>query len=364
MNASLETPVTVILFNRPERVRELVRLLRQVRPRHVLAVADGPRGGHASDAESCREARNALDAIDWPCRIDREFSESNLGCDRRVTTGVSWALSRADRTIIVEDDVLPTPDFFAWTERMLDAHACDEDVAMVSGHNPLAVWGTDSCDHLRTLRGSIWGWGTWSRAWHRVNSVGLDGDPATAEREIARVTPDPLLAEHLTVYLSAWRSGQLAAWDLVWGLRRVLAGMCAVVSPVNLVRNTGCGSGATRMHIADDLSAAIPTRTARIRKTPHAGTAEEAMALDRASVLVELIGRCLNPRMAARLARAASAGVGHALEPRMRHHLRVFEHAAESLAALDHLVASGTSSPRIDELRDVLRTASARGAGA
>ena len=364
MSSALDTPVTVILFNRPERVRELVSVLRQVRPRHVLAIADGPRSGHPSDADACRQAREALDAIDWPCRIEREFSASNLGCDRRVSSGLSWALGRVDRCIIVEDDVLPSVDFFAWTERMLEAHAGDERVAMVSGHNSLAVWGGEDCDHIRTCRGSVWGWGTWTRAWQRVKPVDLSGDPARAARDIAHVAEDPLLAEHLAVHLEAWRLGKLSAWGIVWSLKRVLTGMCAIVSPVNLVRNTGIGAGATRTQVTDDFSAAVPVRPARLLTASRPASSSDAAALDRASVLVELMVRCLDPAMAARLSRSVASGAGLPLEPRMRHHLRPFVHAAESLAALEHLVAAGISSPRIDELRSVLRNAIAGGMAA
>ena len=364
MSPALDTPVTVILFNRPERVRELVSVLRQVRPRHVLAIADGPRSGHPSDADACRQAREALDEIDWPCRIEREFAPRNVGCDRRVTSGLSWALARVDRTIILEDDVLPSVDFFAWTGRMLDAHAGDERVAMVSGHNSLAVWGSEDCDHIRACRGSIWGWGTWSRAWQRVNAVDLSGDPANSARDVAQAAEDPLVAEYVTVHLEAWRLGQVAAWDIVWELKRVLAGMCAVVSPVNLVRNTGVGAGATRTQVTDDFGAAVPVRPARLLAASRPASSSDAAAFDRTSALVELMGRCLDPAMAVRLSRSVASGAGLPLEPRMRHHLRPFVHAAESLAALEHLVAAGTSSPRIDELRIVLRNAIAGGTAA
>ena len=362
MSVALDTPVTVILFNRPERVRELVSVLRQVRPRHVLAIADGPRSGHPSDADACRQAREALDAIDWPCRIEREFSERNVGCDRRIPMGLSWAFGRVERAIILEDDVLPSVDFFAWMERMLDAFATDEGVAMVSGHNALAVWGSDECDHLRACRGSIWGWGTWSRAWTRVGAVDLAGDPSTSTQEIARAVDDAIVAEHLGVYLEAWRSGKLAAWDIVWGLKRVLAGMRAIVSPVNLVRNTGIGAGATRTHLTDDFTASIPIGPARLHAVPHQAPADQAMSLDRASVLVELMACCVNPAMAARLARSIGVGAQLPLDRRTRHHLLPFMHPEESLAMLDHLGAAGLSSPRIDEIRGALRQVAGTGA--
>jgi hypothetical protein len=362
MSIPLHTPVTIILFNRPDKVRALVDRLRQVRPRHLLAIADGPRRGHPTDPAACRAAREAVAAIDWPCRIEREFAGDNLGPDRRITTGLEWAFARVDHTIVVEDDVLPSSDFFAWMERMLDVHAADEQVAMVSAHNPLAAWGGDDCDHLRTCRGGHWGWGTWARAWHRIGDVDLSGAPATARRDIDAVVAEPLLAEHLAVYLEAWRLGTLAACDLAWTLRQAVAGMRAVVSPVNLIRNTGLGAEATHMSFPDDFTAVVPVHPARMRDVPRAAPAEQATALDRAGVLVELLARCANPHMAARLARSVESGADLPLDRRVRHHLLPFHHPRESLAVLDHLVAAGLTTPLIERLRDVLRTTAGRGA--
>ena len=361
MTGALDTPVTVILFNRPDRVRDLIGVLRAVRPRHVLAVADGPRPGHPTDADLCVAARDALDGIDWPCRVEREFAASNLGCDRRIPSGLAWVFSRVDRTIILEDDVLPSAEFFVWMERMLDAHAMDERVGMVSGHNPLARWGWKGCDHLRTVQGSIWGWATWSRAWHRVNAVDLAGHSSSGGGDIGNIVKDVALAEHLGVFLESWRGGALAAWDIVWALKRVLAGMCAVVSPTNLARNTGIGRDATRTHHLDVLAAHVPVLPARLRSTPCAASASEANALDRMIVLVELMGRCVNPTMAARLAQSAHSGGALPLDRRMRHHLLPFRHAAESLAALDHLVAQGLDPRGVAELRDALHGLIRRG---
>jgi hypothetical protein len=361
MSAALDTPVAVILFNRPDRVRDLIGVLRAVRPRHVLVVADGPRDGHPTDVDSCAAAREAISGIDWPCQVECEFAVSNLGCDRRVQTGLVWVFSQVDRAIILEDDVLPSIDFFAWMERMLDAHAADEQVAMVSGHNPLARWGSPGCDHLRTLRGSVWGWATWSRAWHRVDSVDLSGDPASADGDIGRLVSDSVLAEHLAIYLESWRKGELAAWDIVWGLKRTLAGMCTVVSPVNLVRNTGLGAGATRTQHVHAMAADLPVFPACIHGVQRAASANEARALDRASVLLELLGSCVNPAMASRLAQSVHAGAALPMDRRMRHHLLPFRHAAESLAALDHRVAHGLDRRGVEELHDALQGLIRRG---
>src|SRR5690348_12863814 len=117
MSGRFDTPVVVVLFNRAERVRELVTALRPVRPARLFAIADGPRPAHDGDRDTCAAARAALDAIDWPCTIERNFADSNLGLDARVVTGLDWAFARTDRAVILEDDVLPHPSFLPWAAR-------------------------------------------------------------------------------------------------------------------------------------------------------------------------------------------------------------------------------------------------------
>ncbi|MHC4833332.1 MAG: glycosyltransferase family 2 protein, partial [Planctomycetota bacterium] len=58
-----DTPVALILFNRPERLADVVSAIRETRPRRIVAIADGPRPDRPDDVDRCRAARAVLDAI-------------------------------------------------------------------------------------------------------------------------------------------------------------------------------------------------------------------------------------------------------------------------------------------------------------
>jgi len=64
--APFDTPVAIVLFNRPRRVAELIARLRPSKPRRIFAIADGPRADREGERERCEAARAALDAIDGP----------------------------------------------------------------------------------------------------------------------------------------------------------------------------------------------------------------------------------------------------------------------------------------------------------
>ena len=209
MTGALSTPVALVLFNRPARVREVLAVLRQVRPARVLAIADGPRPTHPADVEACRAAREALIEIDWPCTVERRFADTNLGCDERVVSGLDWVFGRTREAIVLEDDVLAHPSFFAWAEAMLGRFRSDPDVLMISGHNPIGRWPIGAAgapageseapasDHVRSRRGSVWGWTTTAESWRVIRLTNLGGAPSSAAADLAALQLDPLVAEHL-----------------------------------------------------------------------------------------------------------------------------------------------------------------------
>lgn len=349
----LTTPVVVILFNRPRQIRELVEVLRRVQPTRILAVADGPRAGHPGDIDACRQARAAVEGIDWPCWIECAFSDTNLGCDRRIVSGLDWAFSRVDRAIVLEDDIRPDPSFLPWAESMLDQFGSDPSISIISGWNPLGTWGAQDASHIRAPHGSIWGWAATAASWRRIQGFDLRGDPAAAPLEAGRHQPEALLHEHWTRVLVQFRRGELSAWDTVFNLRAGMLGLDAIHSPVNLVRNTGIGPGATRTVHADDFTALIPSHTARPVHEPFTSQ-PRAAHFSRAALMVQLVARCRNAAMAARLARLVQRGSSMPIDDATRHHLAPFLHAGETLALLKHLATQGVSSPAFDSLLQVL----------
>jgi hypothetical protein len=50
--------------------------------------------------------------IDWPCQIERLYSDVNQGCRLGVSRAITWFFEQVEEGIILEDDCVPHPDFF------------------------------------------------------------------------------------------------------------------------------------------------------------------------------------------------------------------------------------------------------------
>lgn len=164
----LTTPVAFLIFNRPDLTEIIFEAIRQAKPKKLLVVADGPR--FPEEIEKCEQTRAIIKRVDWDCEVLTNFSEKNLGCGRRISTGISWVFSQVEEAIFLEDDTLPTPSFFLFCQTLLERYRDDERVMHITGDNSLGqIANIKYKDNIYSYYFSkyayIWGWASWRRAW-------------------------------------------------------------------------------------------------------------------------------------------------------------------------------------------------------
>src|SRR4051812_24867462 len=121
-----------MVFNRPDLTERVFQAIRAARPKRLLVVADGPRND--AERERC-DATRAVIKVDWDCELETNYSDANLGCKRRVGSGISWVFERCEDAIILEDDTLPSPSFFPFCQELLRRYRDDERVMCICGMN-------------------------------------------------------------------------------------------------------------------------------------------------------------------------------------------------------------------------------------
>jgi hypothetical protein len=254
----LSTPVAFLIFNRPRTTERVFAEIARARPPKLLVVADGPRGDRAGEDTLCRQTRAIIERVDWDCEVLTNFADENLGCKKRIASGIDWVFSQVPEAIILEDDCLPDPSFFRFCEDMLTRYRHDERVGMVSGGNLQFGRQRGDASYYFSRYTHIWGWATWRRAWqHYDRDIALwpafdqEGwlQKLFARREEQKYWQQSFEWVH---------SGQLDTWDCSWTFAALLRGMLQVVPNVNLISNIGFGADATHTHIVSE-HANLPT---------------------------------------------------------------------------------------------------------
>jgi hypothetical protein len=208
-------------------------------------VADGPRPSRPDDASRCAAVRALFDRIDWPCEVEREFSDTNLGCRRRVSSGLDWVFSRTEEAIVLEDDCLPHPSFFPYCDELLARYRDEPRVMAITGDNFQGGRRRGEGSYYWSRFMHVWGWASWQRAWRHYD-VGLRTWP---ERRgtgwLAEVLGDGRAAGNWTRIFDRTLAGSVDTWDYQWMYAIWSAGGLVATPNVNLVTNIGAGAEAT-----------------------------------------------------------------------------------------------------------------------
>ena len=133
---SFSVPVVLLVFNRPEPVKQLLAALRQVKPSIIYVVSDGPRGGNDRDRQKNTKVKQIIETdIDWECTVIRDYSDINLGVEKRISSGLTKVFEQEERAIILEDDCIPSESFFKYCEVLLDKYQTESSVMSIGGNN-------------------------------------------------------------------------------------------------------------------------------------------------------------------------------------------------------------------------------------
>lgn len=250
----MNTPILLIIFNRPDKVRMLIEALRSVRPARLYVAADGPRDCRIGESELCAETRNAIDAIDWPCEVFKDYAESNLGCGPRPATAISWVFEHEERAIILEDDCIPDPSFFPFCEELLERFQDDQRIMQICGSNHLGDGLSIAESYFFSNFALCWGWATWKRAWRQFD-YSMNLWQLYREQEMLKnVLKEDWQLKSMSKKFDKMLQGDDSVWDYRW-LFTVWAnhGLC-IIPNHNLISNVGFGADATHTFVASDTS--------------------------------------------------------------------------------------------------------------
>lgn len=263
-------PVLIIGFRRLSPLQRVMAAVREAHPGEIYLFIDGarPTADGAPDPKSREVQAWASAWADEDPRHRLRIEPSNRGISYGVPTAIEWVLGEGhDALIVLEDDCLPSPDFFPWMQEMLSTYADDPRVMMISGDrfvDGTAPSESEASYHFSRLT-ATWGWGTWARAWSAYRPA---LDDILAGRNVPEVGGALATRAQRRRWVATWTRQRHdldhATWDSVWFFAMTgRGGLCAVPSR-NLVRNIGWGKDAsntfftTRFAIRPRQSLAFP----------------------------------------------------------------------------------------------------------
>lgn len=239
----MNTAVLILAYKRVDTLSQVWNVLQQVKPPRVYVHVDGPK--NSQEAPLCQAVQRFVqENFTWKGELHTYFQPQNQGCRAGVVAGISWFFAQEEQGIILEDDTLPSPDFFPFCETLLARYKEDKDILTVSGSNFLPKNWFYTGDYYFIRMVLIWGWATWRDRWAWY-------DPKIPAWSRLRETPwlsqlFPSQKRLQKVHFQTYESlSHLDAWGPQINFLSYLLGKKNICPRENLVRNIGTGHQAS-----------------------------------------------------------------------------------------------------------------------
>jgi hypothetical protein len=137
------TDVSVLLlaWRRPELTERVLAAIAEFQPTRLFLACDGWDASMDDEAiEAVGMTRAVLDRTPtWPCQVHRRYADRRLGLRAAVSGAIDWFFDECEEGIILEDDCLPSEEFFDFCAVLLARYRHDEQVMAISGDNSARV---------------------------------------------------------------------------------------------------------------------------------------------------------------------------------------------------------------------------------
>ena len=230
-------PILLIGFNRPDYMAAQIEALRPAKPVKLYVAVDGPRAEIPDEIEQCRQVRECISRIDWPCELKTLFRDKNLGCKLGVSDAITWFFKNESEGMVLEDDCRPTLDFLRFATAMLERYRDDERIGAICGFNFFNLQSDSTVSYHFSAHMDVWGWASWRRVWENYD-VDIANDEAKISALIDSTNATGYYKKFYKTIASAICNG-LSTWDMQFSLLFMQKDYMSVVPKVRLVANVG-----------------------------------------------------------------------------------------------------------------------------
>ena len=164
-------PIILFVYNRPEHTKRTIESLMKndlASKSELFIFSDCAKIDE--EAQKVKAVREYIITIKGFQMVEVIESDRNLGLARSVISGVSNLFNKYQRLIVLEDDIITSPNFLTFMNNALKYYKNDNYIFSISGYlHPIHLPDKFNKDVFITYRSSSWGWATWKDRWQKVD---------------------------------------------------------------------------------------------------------------------------------------------------------------------------------------------------
>jgi hypothetical protein len=240
MKNSFEPAVLIIAYRRVKGISQILQICKENNVNRIYVALDGPKKGNSDGDNNNLEIRQIVKNFqkNYSGKVFMLFRDQNFGCAASCLSACDWVFEKEKHVIILEDDCIPSKDFFTFARYSLDVLNRNEDVWLACGTqfapriNQIDSWSLSKY-------ALTWGWVTNQENWERISQAIRAGNQIK--------TKDTSIWERTYWNQGSRRaySGWKDVWDTILLQQMISNDKYSILPSEPLVSNIGDDSSAT-----------------------------------------------------------------------------------------------------------------------
>lgn len=161
----MPAPICLFTYNRLSETHQTVEALKQnyLAPESELVIfSDGPK--NENSLPKVEAVRQYLYSISGFKSVKIIESQENKGLADSIIYGVSQIVEKYGKVIVMEDDLISSPNFLSFMNQALDFYIHDKNIQSINGYS-LSLKDKSNEVYFQ-IRPFSWGWATWNDRWN------------------------------------------------------------------------------------------------------------------------------------------------------------------------------------------------------
>jgi len=238
-------PICLFTYNRLEETKKTVKALEDnflAKESDLFIFSDGPKND--SDLDKVLQVRSFLKNIEGFKTIVLIKSETNKGLANSIISGVSKVIKIHKKVIVLEDDLITSPNFLNFMNQSVLYYVNDPKVFSISGYT-MNLKGLDDLeeDFYFGCRASSWGWATWDDRWESVDWKVSSYKTFISNKE--SVLKFNIGGSDMTSMLKSQMRGEIDSWAIRFCFQQYIDNLACVFPKVSKVQSIGFSKDAT-----------------------------------------------------------------------------------------------------------------------
>lgn len=209
-------PIVLFCYNRLWHLQQTIKYLQQnelASQSQLIIYSDA-----AKDVENQKavgEVRNYIQHITGFQSLEIIKRNENWGLAKSIIAGVTEVLEKYGKVIVMEDDLICTPNFLNFMNEALNLYENQKEIYSITGWTPkIQVPESYTEDIYLTQRPASWSWATWKNRWQKADWEVSDFD--NFKRDQQQQSAFNQVGEDVSPMLKKQQKGIINSWAIRW----------------------------------------------------------------------------------------------------------------------------------------------------